>query len=358
MERIALYPFDANMLPLVKHFSELQCTYEIGEIIALPGSGLINRDAAYACNQTNIGVKVFDALHLDSKDWTKLCYNLTYDRRVPDVDLLKRTIDAQKNILMFSDDAARKYALRHFSKAFMPSNIQFSKPSVAIKKDSDLTYKDIKTPIMLVGGLAIQSDVSEITTHLVCGLKKAGVSVQVLSPNPIYGLFGFHNYMSCYDARDADFEAVIIKLNYFVRTIENLYHPDMIVIEAPDSVIRFNSKAPNGFGILTYMLCQAAKPDYFICGIPCDLAQQAFVEALSTDFEIRLGSRINAVHLSNSLIDAVDTMQNDRGLLTFYADFSEVHHYLEKWDQAGAIYAFNAVADAGNYDELLKHVFS
>ncbi len=86
--------------------------------------------------------------------------------------------------------------------------------------------------------------------------------------------------------------------------------PDLILVESTDAVMRFNDITPNGFGIQTYMLTQAFQPDYLICCVPFELAVPEMIEALSRDFEVRLGTPIHAVQVSNIVVDSAENLQS------------------------------------------------
>lgn len=76
-----------------------------------------------------------------------------------------------------------------------------------------------------------------------------------------------------------------MQLNQFIRSIVNIESPQLILAEAPDAIIKYNDVVPNGFGIRTFMLCQAILPDYFIASVTCDLAVNDFLESVSSGIQ-------------------------------------------------------------------------
>lgn len=68
----AIYPFCAEILPVIKLFENLQKEYSLKYIISPKGFGYVEQDAAYACNHPQIGIKVLDEIPFDKDDWSTL----------------------------------------------------------------------------------------------------------------------------------------------------------------------------------------------------------------------------------------------------------------------------------------------
>jgi hypothetical protein len=142
----------------------------------------------------------------------------------------------------------------------------------------------------------------------------------------------------------------IIKLNGFIKSLEVTHMPDAIIIEAPDAVMSFNHFATNGFGIQTYMLRQAVPPDYFVCCIPCDLAEENFINGINEDLSAVLGVSISAVHVSNIIVDYAELI-NIRKLSHVHVDLSLVSSAIAKERGNSQIPLYNNVVENGA-DEL------
>lgn len=72
MKKAAIFPFHKKLLPIARHFHEMQSKYELTELIALPGMGLAGKDAGAACNQPDLGIRVLDELDVKSDQWDTL----------------------------------------------------------------------------------------------------------------------------------------------------------------------------------------------------------------------------------------------------------------------------------------------
>lgn len=354
MNKIALYPFDATLLPIVRHFNELQTKYQLNKVISFPGSGLAGHDAAYACNQTEIGVMVSQFCDESEMDWDTLyvvAKHLPYGFESEEV--LKNVLALGKQIIYLESCKKRcPLWVRKLQEENDSFHVQFSE-SLLPSTYGISRYEMIKTPVILVGGLIMPGDVSEVTLALTAELKKAGLSTAVLTNDPIGSLFGFYDLTSQY-ADGLNVADSIMRINWQIQAIEKELVPDVIVMEAPDSMMRYNSIVPNGFGILTYMLCQAARPDYCICSMPSDLVGNELIQMLSMDFKVRYGIGINAVHVSNMLVDGVDSLQK-RKVLPFFADSLIVDEAIQ-FEKNFSVPVFNVISQRDELQKIVKNV--
>ena len=124
-------------------------------------------------------------------------------------------------------------------------------------------------------------------------------------------------------------------------------------MEVPDPVMRYNNIAPNGFGIRTYMLCQAAPPDYLLCCVPCDLAVGNFLEMLSDDFSHRLGAAISGVCVSNFIVDSANLLQT-REVSYGRTGMEMVYRQIEREGPHSKIPMFYAAEE--EMERLLSHL--
>ena len=125
-------------------------------------------------------------------------------------------------------------------------------------------------------------------------------------------MIGYKSINSIIDNNENSEAEKINELNRLLNTVQHIEMPNVILIEAPDAFMRFNDIAPNGYGVQTYLLCQAASPDYIICCVPCDLADRRFLSIISKDMSFRLGSVLNSVHISNVIVDSADVLQTHK----------------------------------------------
>ena len=357
MKKVALFPFGVNLLPIVKYFDEMQDEYQLTEVIALPGMGLAGRDVADVCNQPPIEIKVIDKLCFDNSQWKYLILVMEY---LPSDYDTKRVIQTAlsygKEIIVMEHSS---YSMQEWTANMCASEDAVHLLSLESFLPDDFIYRyysRIKTPVLLVGGIVEQADVFETVVAVTKSLKEMGLSVAAITNEAAGGIFGFFDIKDLYFGM-RDISENISQINQKLQAIELKYTPDIIVIQAPDAVIRYNNIVPNGFGIYTYALCQAVQPDYFVCCMPYDLINREFVNLLNEDFKQCLGVGIDMIHASNLLIDSLDLI-NSRSMSTFYMNYQNMCEAIIGKTYDMNIPVLNVSMQKENMGDLLKKIIS
>lgn len=321
MKSTTIYPYNANILPIIRHFTALQSAYQIEQIVSFPGSGLSGKDAGYVCNQPTLEIVVKDSIDMQS-NWSTLLLNGDYLSDAKKVEeVLEKASKHQKEVISLEKDTAfipdwKKELYTKFSVLKYPDRIN-------VKEIGEIpSTHEIVTPIILVGGLVEQADVLEIACTLTQLLRNRGLNVEVITTNSFYRIFGFHDISEIFET-GTSLANIIENINKFIYLIRRKLAPDVLIMCAPDSMIQYNSIVPNGYGIKTYMVCQAACPDYCFCSVPFDLGIPDMIEAISEDFKGRYGVKPDGIHISNLIIDSMQAIQ-DKKLYFSYTKMSTV----------------------------------
>lgn len=347
---VVLYPFCHELLPVVRHFSELQDCFSLYKLISLPGLGLTGHDAAYACNYPQTGYIVEESIDFSDSKWDTIILIQTLDEEIAKKSELEtvaeNALTAGKKVVYYgtliADIPPKIFDLLRSNPLYM--SVYTSDSDLPLENREVEGYCSLDAPVILIGGLIAEADVFEVLLGLVSRMREDGLRPMVFARSPIGRLFGFHNITGIYKKSELSEEKKICALNSQVKLYENAARPDIIVIEAPDALIRFNDIAPNGFGIQTYMLAQAILLDFCICCVPCEFADISFISALSNDFSIRLGTQINIVHVSNIIVDSADLLQSKR-VSFVHADIREVGKMIHKNPSVKDIPILDAVTD-------------
>jgi len=118
-----------------------------------------------------------------------------------------------------------------------------------------------------------------------------------------------HSYSHIFEGGNLSEGEKILRLNQLARDIIQVERPDMLIVEAPDPVMKYSNNIPNGFGIRTYMASLALMPDQFICCVPYGLAVEKFITSVSRGIMDKYGFPISAVHASNIIVDHLVSLQ-------------------------------------------------
>lgn len=312
----ALFPFCSQLLPFVKHFDELQNKYVLRRLVSPSGFGLTGRDAAYSCNHPLVGMTVTDALDPEDPTWDVLLLTRITDAWAEESIQLEneaeRALRSGKSVLYFdSCSAGVPKKVCALSEAY-PGRVHVHVGDLGTPADLRLDsnhYNHVGVPVVLVGGVVEEADTSEVLLRLTARLRADGFHVAAVSRHSIGELFGLHTLHDIFARKDLAEADKVQELNLFFKALEMNERPSVLVVEAPDALMRYSDFASNGFGIRTYMVCQAVCPDFLICCVPCEMAVGRFLDTVSSDFEHRLGSPIHAAHVSNLVVDSLDVMQ-------------------------------------------------
>lgn len=356
----ALFPFDSQLLPAVKLFEELQDKYTLRKLFSPPGFGLTGRDAGYSRNHPPVGMMVTDAQDPADPTWDALLLARTLGTEAIDnvklENAAEHALQSGKSVLYFdnySTDVPKKLWTLSDAYPGMVSLYCGNTQTPVNQRFSWDEYRYIDAPVVLVGGLAKEADTFEVVLRLTARLRADGFCVTAITRHPLGELFGLHTLTHIFDNKNLTEAEKILELNGFVRSLEATERPNLVLIEAPDAVIRYNNFAVNGFGIYTYMLCQAVSPDYFVCCVPCELAVGQFFQAISYDFEYRLGTPIHAAHVSNLVIDSMELIQA-HSISYVHADLDAVREQIAAHGESSSIPLFDVVGNGaeGLYTHL------
>lgn len=346
MSRVALYPYDAGLLPVVRHFDTMQKKDTLCGIIAVPGYGGIGKDAAYACNQPDIGIQVEQESEGAFEKWDTLYLALRHLPQAGEVKtVLKHALAQGKEVIGIGNRLEMQYEWVKELKKEMPEIQMLLSDELLPKVQSGQEYQPVRTPVVLVGGIAGREDVLEVVLTLAEELRNSGKTVACITNEPVCTLLGCYDFSALYK-EPMDLPIAITRINQTVQEIEKKIFPDVILMEAPDALIRYHSLTPNGFGIYSYMLTQAVKPDYIVCCMPPDMASDELIGYFSKDFEIRYGRGISAIHISNMLIDGAE-VSHTKKMTVFYGDMLLAQQSVQMMEKTSKVYTFNAVLQRG-----------
>jgi peptide maturation system protein (TIGR04066 family) len=353
----AIYPFCSELLPIVNKFDDLQSVYSLKAIISPAGLGLIGHDAGYSCNKRNTNMIISGEEEIDASQWNTLhVFRIPVGMLLDSSHLLRimeRGVSRGKSIIYYD-----------FERCSIPQEIlelqnRFKENFIIQVENSNQYDKyevregilEISAPVILVGGAVECPDILDILLCLTNKFVNFGLHPAVVTKQPIGQLFGFHNINHIINSPKLIESLKIRELNRYFAAIEHYDCPDVFIVEAPDAVMRYGDIDPNGFGILTYMLAQAIRPDIFVCCVPVDLAVSQFIESLSRDFRIRLGTPIHAVQVSNIVMDLADLNQRKK-LSYVYIDQNRVQGQIRKESSSSQIPLFDI--DNGDEEKLYQ----
>ena len=316
--QVVMYPFCAQMLPYVRHFNVCQSGYALKGLISPLGFALAGKDAAYACNCDDIGMIVSANLSEIDKPWDSLLIvQMEDDVIVDDALFLEQLVESAirlgKSIIWQGVCAEDAPKVIHVAKQKYPSKVLLQiKLPIDNTNGGHTQRSSFSAPIVMVGGFILEADVTEVLIGLANKFTDEGFQPLVISRQPVGELVGFRYIYDIFQDKTLSEATKITLLNKSMLKLEHDFAPDIILIEAPDSLMQHNNRFPNGYGIQSIMLSKAIPPDYLIGCAPLNLCDAKSLESLSKYLEPFFGVPIAATHISNALIDSIATDANQR----------------------------------------------
>ncbi len=362
--KAAIFPFNERMLPVVRHFNASQNQYDIQKVMTWSGCGLNGKDASFICRHTCVNIPVtIPTLPDDESEWDTLivdCDVMCNSNSTLDVSkFLGNCLSAGKKIVAVTsqEDLLRADRVWENLLAAYPGRIRiFSSQKSVVRHFDDVgdRYKPISIPILLVGGLVQQCDTLEVVLSLREAFCTHGHRASCITGSNMGLLVGMHSYAHLFgEMTSLSEEEKALRLNEMARTVILNERPELLIIEAPDAIMKYNNIAPNGFGLRTYLMSQALDPDLLICCLPIDLVDESFLNAISQDCLNRYGCPIGAVHVSNVLIDSLRTVQDHQVTCT-HTDLSAVQEVLRQTAGNISVPVYDVVSDGA--EELFYRI--
>lgn len=354
-KKAVLYPYCGEVLAAVRLFEELQEEYEISQLVAPSGFGCVGKDAGYANNHPKAGRMVLGEIPWEDEEWETL---LLFEPVIQPgeyflEDCLKEAVLQGKEVVFLCScetdvpDGISEIIQSH------PGQAAVRAYSVVPLENGDSDIHEPEIPVLLVGGLLKEADCFDVLLALTERFRRDGERIVVFSGHPTGSLFGFYSLEHIWKNREMSEDEKIRAVNHYINYIARRSSANVILLEAPDALMKYNEAAPNGFGIRSYMLCQAAAPDCLVGCIPFDLAQAELLTMLGEDFSCRLGCGLQAVHVSNLLLDTADTLRR-QAVEAVHADLKFVRQQLEEQGGKSAIPMFDIISDGidGMYERI------
>lgn len=317
---LAIYPFCKEVLPIL-YLPQFKSSYVIKSLIAAKGFGMLGRDAGYIDNRKELGIVVSE----DLEENIALCDTLFISAgnyadpiHAKTNNAIEFAMQYKKNIICAAN--LSQDSLFHFQTLYKDNNLEFMNFS---KNDSD---KDIdiisdlpeykRSPlykahatVIFVGNLVESHYGFEILLRLTKNMSNSGYKVCAMSCEIWSELFNVYKIPSSIFYLNISNEHKVYLINKYIRQIEMNEHPDLIIIQIPDSYLPYNKRITCGFGITPFIFSQAIQPDYFVCTSPMNFADNNFLQDISNNFFYKYGYSIDYFHVLNCIIDSGESEQ-------------------------------------------------
>lgn len=344
MKKIDIFPFSSFLLPYIRHYNELQDEYIIENVYVHDKNSMIGKDLSYSCNGKHVGInaKSITDICKSSSDLLVVINDSEHIEQNYMYKILKKAMESDIKVLFCinkNDDI--DYCIWELKERFNDKfDVLYQKelPSRLINDKISL-----QTPVILIGGLIDEPDVTELLLRLYIKLTEMNISTAVLTRSLFNFNMNFYNINEIFQQNITE-NNKIKAIKDFVKRIEIIEQPDLILIEAPDPLIEYNEYVGNGYGIKTYMLSKAVSPDSIVGVMPLELSTAKYVEAVDNYLSQKYNAPLNGTHISNTIIDSLDAYES--GKITYtHSEINLVNEYIEIERSQSTIPISNIYAD-------------
>ncbi|NLF36716.1 MAG: TIGR04066 family peptide maturation system protein [Clostridiaceae bacterium] len=313
-EKAVLYPYDNEFTPLINH-QYLLAKHSIDKIISPRGWGMCGKDAGSAFGCTNFGLKICDNFEVACNECSTIIFS-DFKKDTSFEELIfpkiEYSINTKKNIINtigINEEIDKQIASLCERNNVLYINYRKCKHNNCINTIIDDQYinleriSKIRTPIILVLGISEKTNKFEIQLSLRENFIRKGYKVGQIGTRSYCELLGFHSMPQfIYDTNISESKKITL-FNYYVKKMELIEKPDVIIIGVPGGVMPFNDILTNKFGITAYEISQAIIPDAVVFSTLYEKYLPSFYEDLSRSVKYKFGFDIDCFNLSNNQFD-------------------------------------------------------
>jgi peptide maturation system protein (TIGR04066 family) len=334
-EKLAVYPYDLEFTPVLRH-SDMLKDYDIVKLISPKGWGLSGLD----CGTLDGGAELGMIIEEDFDEAIKMCQSVLFlysfnEKYSHDKEFIRnmvtekiyKAIEAGKNIVC--DVKLGMDTINTIKELCSVKGVRFNNISAIGDPDNSNLIKipgehrvSIETPVVFVMGLSDQTNKFEIQLALREALIQKGYKVSQIGTRNICELLGFHAFPHFMFGNSYEESEKIVLFSHYVKNLEMTEKPDVIIIGVPGGIMPFNNIVTNKFGITAFEVSNAVLPDYVIFSILYEEFDEKYFQMLDETMSYKFGFEIDCFNLSNVKFDwAASEMDKDVSFITLNSGF-------------------------------------
>jgi peptide maturation system protein (TIGR04066 family) len=122
----------------------------------------------------------------------------------------------------------------------------------------------LNTPVTLIAGQGPNTGKFETQLGMRQELLQRGLKILQVGTRPYCELFDFHSFPGFMFNKELDETEKVISFNHYLKKIETIEKPDLIVVGIPGGIMPFMEKVHNNYGILHVEVASAMEPDNLV----------------------------------------------------------------------------------------------
>lgn len=301
-----IYPFERSLLPIVR-YGFCPAEIEIKHYISPVSWGLNGVDAGSLDNGESLGQLIGSDFRvaLDQSESVIFAQG-DHSSNIKEDILANIEIAIYQNKDVYSLVALEANELERFKHLADERGTLFnnyyatsSQAKVQFTQDANVTLQEINSPIIFVMSLTEAIGKFEMQIALNKYINSIGYS-SILVGSRNYSEFGKAISMPDFmlSSSVAEHEK-IVKFNMLVKSIENEYNPDVIIVGIPGGILPQTRYDVKNLGITAFEISRAVRPDLSIVCLPCDNFTDEYATQLNNISKFRFSSSKNFFAVNN-----------------------------------------------------------
>ena len=296
-KRLALFPMTKDLCAVARHAAMLQ-GYTLSHILAPAYTGLAGQDVSLADGGSTCGVS-FAAY---SEDTLADCDVLLvdYDENMKELDIYQSATDTARRL---GKEVILTRKLAQLLNA--PEDVCDTAAGTWPTNIPEQLY-EIDVPVITVLSQGPRTDQLAVELTLRKHFMDAGYKVAQLSSHIAGTLFGFDSLPTfLYEQRDAYDK--MLRFNHYVKDMTQAASPDVLIMGAPEGIMKYNNNVLMGMGYLPQIICDAVPSDLPVLCMYHAKYNKLYLDDISLFGQYRLGAAIQHFHAANSFFSAQST---------------------------------------------------
>lgn len=322
-EKAIVYPFDLQFEPILRHKSLLP-DYDIIGLISPEGWGLTGKNVFYSARGNTSSI----CINNDFEDCLNLCDTVVFNESDSTLDFyefiypkINISIQNKKNIIMLmriENELENEIAVR------CKENDVYFKCYNHLERFSHFynyqavneTLCDINTPVVFILGTSERTSKFEIQLSLREHYINMGYRLSQIGSRNYCEFLGFKSFPDFMFNSNITETNKVILFNRYVKEIEIIERPDIIIICIPGGIMPFNNIFTNKFGILAFEISQAVIPDAAVFSTLYDDYRPEYFESIAATVRHKLGYDIDCFNLTDVQFDWSKAKEEKRMVYT------------------------------------------
>ncbi|RCX12216.1 peptide maturation system protein (TIGR04066 family) [Anaerobacterium chartisolvens] len=297
--RVAVYPYDNEMYPYLKYKSMLE-NIDIRMLLSPAGWALGSKKACGYEIKTMLTAD--DYSELDAL-WITDSINKLQEEHLYEV--IEEMLRNGKQIILSRKIHPETYyaileTCKRYSGALIDKSINVKDFT---KENIPLSLQEIYTPIVCVAGIGERTDKFLVQLGVKHCFEKMGYDVAMVSSrtNSIF-LNNVHAFPAFMEG-DLPAEYKIVLFNHFIKEIEQLKEPEVIIVGIPEGIMPMSKLQVGYFGIHAFEIFNAITPDFLALCLYGNDISDLYLSEMKKIIQYRFQTNVDSFYLSNTMQD-------------------------------------------------------